>query len=97
MSSFEISTQALRNAATNTGIICQAIAHHPVHRMIAGDFGHTGIAAALSEFQRSWAAEFALRKNASEDAGRLLSHAAADAERVDVLLAQAALRLGTHR
>lgn len=81
----------------NAGLIRQAISIHPVFRLAPGDIGHTGVAAALTAFREAWSAEFRLRGQAADDAGRLLQGAAGDTERVDALLAQAAARMSSGR
>lgn len=93
MSTFQSSTQDLRNTATNATTICSAIGKHPVHQLAGGDFGHAGVAAAVAAFQKTWAGELMLRQKAAEGASRFLRTAASDTDRVDVLLARAASKL----
>lgn len=90
MSRFQLSHQELRNGATNAGIIGQALGAHPVHHLVSGDVGHAGVAAALNQFRDVWAAELRLRQRGSVQAGRVLTAAATDVQRLDELLAQAA-------
>lgn len=97
MSSFECSSQQLRNAATNAGTIENAIMVNPLHRVHGGDLGHAGVSAALEAFRASWSGEFRLRGSAAQQAAQLLRGAAADTDRVDALLAQAVSRLGAGR
>ncbi|MGO2141751.1 MAG: hypothetical protein ACTH30_15235 [Leucobacter sp.] len=97
MSTFQCSPQQLRNAATNAATIGSAIAAHPVYQIRSGDLGHAGVAGALDAFRSGWAAELQLRAQATQQAAQLLNGAAADTERVDQLLANAASRLGTGR
>ena len=93
MSSFQISTQALRNGATNTSIIGQALSSHPVHQLCAGDVGHTGVASAVNHFRDAWSRELRLRERGTQHAGRILTAAASDVQRLDTLLALAATRM----
>ncbi|WP_211373388.1 hypothetical protein [Agromyces italicus] len=94
MSDFQCSPQELRNGAVNAGVIGQAIAGHPVHRLISGDVGHAGVAAAVTAFREAWAGEYRLRQQAADEASQMLQGAATDTERVDALLAQAIAQIG---
>lgn len=94
MSSFQSSSQNLRNAGTNASTIAGAISNNPLFALSGGDLGHAGLVSALTAFRSTWSTELRLRNRAATDASSLLSTAASDTERVDALLAQAAGRLG---
>lgn len=74
--------------------VCSAISSHPMHQLAGGDFGHAGVAAAVTAFQQAWAGEFVLRRRAAESASQFLQSAASDTDRVDQLLARAVSALG---
>jgi hypothetical protein len=93
VSTLRVSPQQLRVGASNTGVIEHAIATHPVHQLTVGDIGHAGVAAALNQFREACTAELRLRQRGTTQGGQILTAAAADSERVDTLLAQAATRM----
>ena len=94
MSSFQSSSVDLRVTAANAGIIESAIGRHPIHHLSGGDFGHADVAAAVASFRNAWMGEFSLRQRTARGSAQFLTTAAADTERVDRLLAEAAAKLG---
>lgn len=90
----QLSTQALRAGAATVGRIAQIVNGHPFSEVVAGNLGHAGVAAAVTEFSEAWTAELRRRAMSAADAEAVLHCAADDAARVDALLARAASQLG---
>ncbi|GAB3128535.1 hypothetical protein [Glaciibacter psychrotolerans] len=94
MNTFESSPQELRGASARAGSIASALKSHPIHQLAAGDFGHAGLAAAVTAFQQAWSGEIRLREASAENTRRFLESAAADSEKADAILAKEIGRLG---
>lgn len=90
MSSVHYSSSRLRSASTNADTIAAAISSHPVHHINGSELGHPGVVSALRAFGVVWARDFHNHHATASGASQLLGGAAADADRLDALLAQAA-------